>query len=110
MILVDKNRTHIWKPLLHEVAAGSLDPDIEGAHFAALIMASTVSLSTYSTIGSLMGNMTSGSMFIEGRLVRLVDISLYGMHQVVIYGKFKTLLFVFLSRINNRLRPPLKLH
>jgi NADH dehydrogenase len=26
IILVDRNRTHIWKPLLHEVAAGSLDP------------------------------------------------------------------------------------
>ena len=25
IILVDKAQTHIWKPLLHEVAAGSLD-------------------------------------------------------------------------------------
>jgi NADH dehydrogenase len=25
VILVDKNRTHIWKPKLHEVAAGSMD-------------------------------------------------------------------------------------
>lgn len=25
IILVDKNRTHIWKPKLHEVAAGSMD-------------------------------------------------------------------------------------
>ena len=24
--LVDRNPTHIWKPLLHEVAAGSMDP------------------------------------------------------------------------------------
>jgi NADH dehydrogenase len=23
--LVDKNRTHIWKPKLHEIAAGSMD-------------------------------------------------------------------------------------
>src|SRR5258708_16835182 len=23
--LVDKNETHLWKPLLHEVAAGSMD-------------------------------------------------------------------------------------
>src|SRR5258705_8158603 len=23
--LVDRNRTHLWKPLLHEVAAGSMD-------------------------------------------------------------------------------------
>ena len=25
IILVDKNRTHIWKPKLHEIAAGSMD-------------------------------------------------------------------------------------
>ncbi len=25
--VVDKSRTHIWKPLLHEIAAGSMDPD-----------------------------------------------------------------------------------
>jgi NADH dehydrogenase len=71
---------------------------------------SLVSLSTYSTIGSLMGNLTSGSMFIEGRLARMVYISLYRMHQVVIFGKLKTLLFMFVSRINNKLRPNLKLH
>ena len=25
VVLVDKNSSHIWKPLLHEVATGSLD-------------------------------------------------------------------------------------
>ena len=25
MTLVERSRTHIWKPLLHEVAAGSMD-------------------------------------------------------------------------------------
>lgn len=25
--LIEKARTHIWKPLLHEIAAGSMDPD-----------------------------------------------------------------------------------
>ncbi len=38
IILVDRNRSHIWKPLLHEVAAGSLDPNLEdvgyGGHAA----------------------------------------------------------------------------
>ena len=27
--LIDKNRTHVWKPKLHEIAAGSMDL---GAH------------------------------------------------------------------------------
>lgn len=71
---------------------------------------SLVSLSTYSTIGSLMGNLTKGSLFIEGRLARLVYISLYRMHQMVVYGKLKTLLFMIVNRINRRLRPNLKLH
>ena len=26
--LVDKARTHLWKPLLHEIAAGSMDEDM----------------------------------------------------------------------------------
>src|ERR1044071_3933451 len=29
IILVEKNRTHIWKPLLHEVATGSLDANLD---------------------------------------------------------------------------------
>lgn len=29
IILVDRNLTHIWKPLLHEVAAGSLDANLD---------------------------------------------------------------------------------
>ena len=29
IILVERNRTHIWKPLLHEVAAGSLDANLD---------------------------------------------------------------------------------
>ena len=29
LVLVERNRTHIWKPLLHEVAAGSLDANLD---------------------------------------------------------------------------------
>lgn len=29
VILVDRNQTHIWKPLLHEVAAGSIDANLD---------------------------------------------------------------------------------
>jgi NADH dehydrogenase len=29
IILVERNRTHVWKPLLHEVAAGSLDANLD---------------------------------------------------------------------------------
>lgn len=29
IILIDRNQTHVWKPLLHEVAAGSLDANLD---------------------------------------------------------------------------------
>ncbi|MCG9696839.1 NAD(P)/FAD-dependent oxidoreductase [Shewanella sp. Isolate11] len=35
IVLIDKNRTHIWKPLLHEVATGSLDADLDGVVYSA---------------------------------------------------------------------------
>jgi NADH dehydrogenase len=31
--LVDRNRTHLWKPLLHEVAAGSLDAGVDALSY-----------------------------------------------------------------------------
>ncbi|MES2676406.1 MAG: NAD(P)/FAD-dependent oxidoreductase [Pseudomonadota bacterium] len=71
---------------------------------------SLVSLASYSTVGSLMGNLGKGTMFIEGRLARLVYISLYRMHQVAIYGFIKTGLVMLAGRINRWLRPRLKLH
>lgn len=36
ILLVDQNRIHIWKSLLHEVAAGSLDPDIDSVDYLSL--------------------------------------------------------------------------
>ncbi len=38
---------------------------------------SLVSLSNFSTVGSLMGNLMRGSMMVEGRIARFVYISLY---------------------------------
>jgi NADH dehydrogenase len=35
IILVDRHPTHIWKPLLHEVAAGSMDPFTHQLEYAA---------------------------------------------------------------------------
>lgn len=71
---------------------------------------SLVSLSNYSTVGSLMGNLTKGSMKIEGRIARIVYISLYRLHQVALHGYIRTLLITIVERINRILRPRLKLH
>ncbi|GAA0363111.1 NADH-quinone dehydrogenase [Bowmanella denitrificans] len=35
IVLVDKNTSHIWKPLLHEVASGSLDTSTDGVAYSA---------------------------------------------------------------------------
>jgi len=71
---------------------------------------SLVSLSNYSTVGSLMGNLMKGSMKIEGRLARIVYVSLYRMHHVALHGYVKTALMTVVERINRILRPRLKLH
>ncbi|KXI23811.1 NAD(P)/FAD-dependent oxidoreductase [Photobacterium sanguinicancri] len=71
---------------------------------------SLVSLSRFSTVGSLMGNLTKGSMMVEGRIARVVYISLYRMHQVALHGVIKTGLMMLVGRINRVLRPNLKLH
>lgn len=35
IILVDRNQSHLWKPLLHEVAAGSLDDGVDALSYLA---------------------------------------------------------------------------
>ncbi|MEW5287651.1 NAD(P)/FAD-dependent oxidoreductase [Erwinia papayae] len=71
---------------------------------------SLVSLSRFSTVGSLMGNLMRGSMMVEGRIARMVYISLYRMHQVALHGYFKTGLMMLVGSINRVIRPRLKLH
>ncbi|WP_413742645.1 NAD(P)/FAD-dependent oxidoreductase [Sodalis sp. RH15] len=71
---------------------------------------SLVSLSRFSTVGSLMGNLMRGSMMIEGRIARAVYISLYRMHQIALHGLLKTGLMMLVGRINRVIRPHLKLH
>ena len=71
---------------------------------------SLVSLSTYSTVGSLMGNLIGGRMAIEGRLARFVYVSLYRMHLIAIHGWLRGLGLIAMGRVNQVIRPRLKLH
>jgi NADH dehydrogenase len=71
---------------------------------------SLVSLSRYSTVGSLMGSLVGGRMAIEGRLARLVYTSLYRMHLIAIHGWLKGLTLLAIGRVNRIIRPRLKLH
>ena len=71
---------------------------------------SLVSLSKFSTVGSLMGNLMRGSLMVEGRIARFVYISLYRMHQIALHGYVKTGLMMLVGGINRVIRPRLKLH
>lgn len=71
---------------------------------------SLVNLSKYSTVGSLMGNLTKGSMFVEGHIARLVYISLYRMHQIAIHGWFKAAAVMLAQKIGSAVKPKMKLH
>ena len=71
---------------------------------------SLVNLSTYSTVGSLMGNLAKGSLFIEGHLARIVYVSLYRMHQIAIHGWFGGAAVWLAHKIGNTVKPKMKLH
>ncbi len=94
----------VYKNIVALVRDKSLTPFVYKDH------GSLVSLSRYSTVGSLMGNLTGGSMTVEGRIARVVYISLYRLHQIALHGYIKTGLLMLVGRLNRALRPTLKLH
>lgn len=80
------------------------------ADFAYHDKGSLVTLSRFSTVGSLMGNLVGGRMAIEGRLARLAYVSLYRMHLLAIHGWLYGVVMIIASQINSVIRPRLKLH
>ncbi len=71
---------------------------------------SLISLSRFSTVGSLMGNLVGGRMAIEGRLARFVYVSLYRQHLLAIHGLLKGIALIVIGHVNAIVRPKLKLH
>jgi len=71
---------------------------------------SLINLSRFSTIGSLMGNLMKGSMFVEGKIARLMYLSLYRMHQLSIHGYLRGPFIIGLSSLSKIIRPKIKLH
>ncbi|MEL6310841.1 MAG: NAD(P)/FAD-dependent oxidoreductase [Pseudomonadota bacterium] len=71
---------------------------------------SLVSLSRFSTVGSLMGNLVGGRMAVEGRLARFAYVSLYRMHLIAIHGWLRGLALIAVGHVNQIVRPKLKLH
>lgn len=96
--------TQVLKNLLNEQQGKPLQDYLYRDH------GSLVNLSRYSTVGSLMGNLTGGSMFIEGRIAKVVYISLYRMHQIAVHGWVKAMAIMLAQKVARSIKPKMKLH
>ena len=75
---------------------------------------SLINLSRYSTVGSLMGNLTGkfrgGNVMIEGLMARFVYNMLYKMHQVAVHGFARVTLLSLADILTHKTKPRMKLH
>jgi NADH dehydrogenase len=71
---------------------------------------SLISFGEYSTIGSLMGFLLGGTLFIEGLFARFMYVSLYRMHIYALHGFAKLLFDTLAKLITRRTEPRVKLH
>ena len=94
----------VFVNLKHRMAGKPLRPFVYRDH------GSLVSLSRFSTVGTLMGNLVGGKLAIEGRLARFVYLSLYRMHLIAIHGWLKGCALIVIGHVNRIVRPRLKLH
>ena len=91
----------------------SLSDLIDGKPVAPFVFrdqGSLVSLSEYSSVGSLMGSLTKGSFFIEGQLAKLMYWGLHKQHQLALGGFRKTALITLSEMLDRTYRPRIKLH
>jgi NADH dehydrogenase len=70
---------------------------------------SLVTLGRYSTVGSLMGAIT-GSVRVSGWIARWVYLSLYKMHQLTLFGWWRTGLTSLARMLRRSIDPAIKLH
>jgi NADH dehydrogenase len=71
---------------------------------------SLVSLGEYWAVGSLMGRLMGGSLFVEGFIARLMYNSLYKLHELALHGPAKVILDTLARLITRRTVPHVKLH
>lgn len=71
---------------------------------------SLVNLGRYSTVGSLMGALTGGNMFIQGMVARIMYKSLYKMHLISLHGVITVFLQSLARLITRRRETGVKLH
>jgi NADH dehydrogenase len=71
---------------------------------------SLVHLGAYTTVGSLMGALTGGRLFIEGFMAGLMYQSLYKLHLMAVHGFWSTTLLTLSRMITRRTEARVKLH
>lgn len=71
---------------------------------------SLVNLGKYSTVGSLMGAVAGGSMYIQGLFARVMYRSLYKMHLMALHGVLAVIVHTIGRIISRRTEPHVKLH
>ena len=86
------------------------DVDVSVAPFRYRDKGSLVSLSGYTSVGSLMGSLTHGSLFIEGQIAKLMYWGLHKQHQLALGGLKRTLLITLSEMLDRTYRPRIKLH
>ncbi len=111
--------------------AGNVPPRAQAAHQQASLLArqiprilagkplrafhyrdfgSLVSLGEHSTVGTLMGGLSKGSMFIEGHFALFIYWLLYRMHLHALHGFWKTTFLTLARMISRTTEPHIKLH
>ena len=96
--------THLVRNLQRRLRGKPLEP------YVYRDFGSLVSLGQYSTVGSLMGKLLGGSIFIEGLFARIMYISLYRMHLYALHGLAKVVFDVLGRLFTRRTEPRVKLH
>lgn len=71
---------------------------------------SLVNLGKYTTVGSLMGALSGGSLFIEGLIARTMYKSLYKLHLMALHGFWSMALQTLARLISRRTETHVKLH
>lgn len=95
----------LFKSMKKRVANKSNLPDYHYRDYGSL-----VNLGRYSTVGSLMGAISGGSMYIEGLFARLMYRSLYKMHLMALHGMLSVIVHTIGRLISRRTEPHVKLH
>jgi len=95
----------LYKTMKRRIAGNTNYPEYVYRDYGSL-----VNLGRYSTVGSLMGAVSGGSMYIEGLFARFMYRSLYQMHLMALHGVFSVLLQGVARMITRRSEAKVKLH